>query len=54
MSRNAIIVPAKGIKIKTDSRDDDDDEEGNSRYSRLKPKYMTFKKRAMKNLHYLV
>lgn len=54
LSRNAIIVPAKGIKIKPDSRNDDDDEEENTRYSRLKPKFITFKKRAMKNLHYLV
>ena len=49
--RNAILIPKEGIKIDKSS-DDDDEEEG--RYSNYKPLYMTFNKRAMKNLHYLV
>ena len=56
MVKNAILIPAKGIKIQTNSDDDDDDENenSNSKYSKSKPQYMTFKKRAMKNLHYLI
>ncbi len=56
MVKNAILIPAKGIKIQTNSDDDDDDENENSnnKYSKSKPQYMTFKKRAMKNLHYLI
>ena len=49
-ARNAIIIPAEGIKI--DTRNDDDDDE--NKFSNFKPLYMTFTKRAMKNLHYLV
>ena len=39
-----------------DEEDDDDDDNENSsnKYSKSKPLYMTFKKRAMKNLHYLI
>ena len=55
MVKNAILIPAKGIKIQTDSDDDDDENENSSnKYSKSKPQYMTFKKRAMKNLHYLI
>ena len=46
MVKNAILIPAKGIKIQTNSDDDDDDENenSNSKYSKSKPQYMTFKK----------
>ena len=49
--RNAIVIPEEGIKV---DRNDDDDEEKNNAYSKCRPLYMTFIKRAMKNLHYLV
>ena len=57
MVKNAILISAKGIKIQTNSDDDDDDDENensSNKYSNSKPLYMTFKKRAMKNLHYLI
>ena len=57
MVKNAILISAKGIKIQTNSDDDDDDDENensSNKYIKSKPLYMTFKKRAMKNLHYLI
>ncbi|MBQ6213857.1 MAG: ATP-binding protein [Oscillospiraceae bacterium] len=56
-ARNAVLIPAEGIKIQTRSRDDfddDEDEETNSKYLKSKPEYMTFKKRSKKNLHYMI
>ena len=53
--RNAVIIPAEGIKIDNASDDDDDDSDrSENAYRKLKPLYMSFKKRATKNLHYLV
>ena len=39
MVKNAILIPAKGIKIQTNSDDDDDDENenSNSKYSKYAP-----------------
>ena len=56
MSSNAILIPSSGIKIKKAPIDDDDDDENSNgnEYLKRKPLYMTFKKRAMKNLHYLI
>lgn len=56
MSSNAIRIPSSGIKIKKAPIDDDDDDENSNgnEYLKRKPLYMTFKKRAMKNLHYLI
>ena len=56
MSRNAILIPSSGIKIKNAPNDDDDDDENRNgnEYLKRKPLYMTFKKRAMKNLHYMI
>ena len=56
MSSNAILIPSSGIKIKKAPADDDDGGENSNgnEYLKRKPLYMTFKKRAMKNLHYLI
>ena len=54
MSRGAILIPADGIKINIDNDDDDEDDRRGNEYSKRKPLYMTFRKRAAKNLHYLV
>lgn len=63
MTKGKVIVPANGIKIKEDNDDDnyyDEDEEdevsGNKtpQFRGSKALYMTFTKRAAKNLHYLV
>ena len=65
MAKGKVLVPASGIKIKEnndddDYYDDDDDEDdevsGNNqpRFRGSKVLYMTFTKRAAKNLHYLV
>lgn len=54
-ARNAILIPAEGIKVTASNDDEDEDEgRGSSKFSKLKPLYMTFVKRAMKNLHYMV
>ncbi len=53
IGRNAIVIPAEGIKLKDRSEDDDEDG-GGIRYSMSKPLYMSFTKRSMKNLHYMV
>lgn len=52
--RDAVIIPAEGIKIDGSSGDDGEDDERESSYRKFKPKYMTFTKRRPKNLHYLV
>ena len=64
MGKGKVIVPASGIKIKENEDDDDyyDDEDGDDevsganfpRFRGSKVLYMTFTKRAAKNLHYLV
>ncbi len=54
-TRNAVIIPAEGIKIDNASDDDDEEDDRNDNtYRKLKPLYMSFKKRATKNLHYLI
>ena len=62
MGKGKVVVPASGIKIKEDNDDDYYDEDGNDeisgenapRFHGSKVLYMTFTKRAAKNLHYLV
>lgn len=65
MTQGKVIVPASGIKIKENDEDDDDyyddgDEDADvasaktPRFKGAKVLYMTFTKRAAKNLHYLV
>ena len=63
MGKGKVIVPASGIKIKENDDDDDyydedgDDEvpgDNQPRFRGNKALYMTFTKRAAKNLHYLV
>jgi hypothetical protein len=64
MAKGKVLVPASGIKIKENNDDDDDyyDDEGDDEVSGVKtPRfrgskvlYMTFTKRATKNLHYMV
>ena len=64
MAKGKVLVPASGIKIKENNDDDDDyyDDEGDDEVSGVKTPhfrgskvlYMTFTKRATKNLHYMV
>ena len=63
MGKGKVLVPANGIKIKENDDDDDyDDEDGDDevsgtnvpRFRGSKVLYMTFAKRAAKNLHYVV
>lgn len=64
MVKGKVLVPASGIKIKENNDDDDyyDDDDGDDevsgnnqpRFRGSKVLYMTFTKRAAKNLHYLV
>lgn len=63
MAKGKVIVPASGIKIKENSDSDDcDDDDGDdevsgvkiSRFRGKKVLYMTFMKRAAKNLHYVI
>ena len=67
MAKGKVLVPASGIKIKENNDDDDyyDDDDGDDgddevsgnnqpRFRGSKVLYMTFTKRAAKNLHYLV
>ena len=63
MAKGKVIVPANGIKIKEnddddyydDGDEDDDVSKGDApRFRGSKVLYMTFTKRAAKNLHYLV
>jgi len=65
MAKGKVLVPASGIKIKENKDDDDDDyydDDGDDEVSGVKtPRfrgskvlYMTFTKRATKNLHYMV
>ena len=51
---NAVVIPAEGIKIKDNDDDEDEEDSRKNKYYKSKPLYMTFKKRAMKNLHYVV
>ncbi len=50
-SRNATIIPAKGIKIDFDGYEKNRESDS---YRQAKPLYMSFQKKAMKNLHYIV
>lgn len=50
ISRQATIVPPEGIKISFD----DDDNAFAKKLSSAKPLYMSFEKKSMRNLHYLV
>lgn len=64
ITKGKIIVPASGIKIKENKNDDDDyyDDDGDDevsgnnepRFRGSKVTYMTFTKRATKNLHYII
>ena len=55
VTKNAIIVPADGIKLDRYRDDDeDDDESSGANYSKMKPLYMSFKKAGMKKFHYLI
>ena len=63
MATGKVIVPASGIKIIDDNDDDDyyEDEDDDKvvgdnipQFRGSKVRYMTFTKRATKNLHYLV
>ena len=62
MGKGKVVVPASGIKIKEDNDDDYYDEDGNDeisgenapRFHGSNVLYITFTKRAAKNLHYLV
>lgn len=64
MAKGKVLVPASGIKIKENDDDDDDyyDDDGDDevsgtkapRFRGAKVLYMTFTKRAAKNLHYMV
>ena len=63
VAKGRVMVPANAIKIKSNNNDDDyddeDDENGISadntpRYKGAKVLYMSFTKRAARNLHYIV
>ena len=64
ISTGKVMIPANGIKLKTedDDYDDDDDDEGRSQgdsdknqvFRGAKVLYMIFKKRKAKNLHYMI
>lgn len=64
MTKGKVLVPASGIKIKENNDDDDDyyDDDGDDEVSGVKTPhfrgakalYMSFTKRAAKNLHYMV
>lgn len=59
ISKNDVIIPAEGIQIDRDNRNDDDDyfdddEKPNENLKNVQPLYMTFKKAGMKNLHYMI
>lgn len=64
IAKGKIVVPASGIKIKENNKDDDDyyDDDGDDevsgdnepRFCGSRVAYMTFTKRATKNLHYII
>ena len=63
VAKGRVIVPANGIKIKSSNDDDDYDDEdeeaglssdNSPRFKGSKVMYMSFTKRAARNLHYIV
>ena len=51
ISKNATVIPAEGFKLDFDGYDNNAE---TVPFRNVKPLYMTFQKRAPKNLHYLV
>ncbi len=56
IQKNEIVVPAEGLKF--DWYDDDDDDDSSRRrknpFQKAKPLYMTFSKKSMNSLHYMI
>ena len=52
--KQAVIIPAEGIRLDTDNEDDDDDQAPKQAKTPhgAKPLYMSFTKQAMKSYHY--
>lgn len=56
-TKHATIIPAEGIKLDLSGDDDDDDEQDQSSvklFNGARPLYMSFTKKSMSNLHYMV